>query len=139
MREYNGENKPMYISVLGTVFDVSPSENFIPEKGYGMLWGGRDATYALSKMSLEPADSNKQPGAEWDLKDSADTEKTSLVSWRDHFADKYRVVGQHEWYVNYDLSPLDGIENPKKVKERERKAKEAEAKATAAAAKAGNA
>jgi len=84
LRVHDGVEKPMFIAVLGTVYDVSVSENFIPEKGYGKLWGGRDATFALSKMSLEPSDSNKLP-PEWNLDESTHQEKTSLVSWRDHF------------------------------------------------------
>jgi len=139
---FDGVEKPMYICVLGIVYDVSPSENFVPEKGYGSLWGGRDATYALSTMSLERSDANKLPPLGWDLNASSEQEKAALVSWRDHFADKYTVVGKHEAYVGFDWSPLNGIENPKKKKEAEKKKRETEAalreaEAAAAAAAAG--
>lgn len=133
LAEFNGIEKPMYICVLGVVYDVSPSENFVPEKGYGNLWGGKDATYALSTMSLERTDANKLPPLGWDLQASSEQEKAALVSWRDHFEDKYTVVGVHEAYAGFDWSPLNGIENPKKKKEAEKKKREAEAAAAAAA------
>ncbi len=141
LAEFDGVAKPMYICVLGTVYDVSPSENFVPEKGYGNLWGGRDATYALSTMSLERTDANKLPGMGehgWDLNASKEQEKSALVSWRDHFDEKYTVVGTHEAYVGFDWSPLNGIENPKKKKAEEAKRK-AEAAAAATAAASGSA
>ena len=60
LRQYDGiSHKQMYVSIKSVVYDVTSSQFFVPEKGYGMLWGGRDATYALAKMSLKPEHANE--------------------------------------------------------------------------------
>jgi predicted heme/steroid binding protein len=59
LRKYDGAGgRPMYVSIKGKVYDVSSSPNFNPDQGYGVLWGGRDATFSLAKGSLKPEDSN---------------------------------------------------------------------------------
>lgn len=99
LREYDGVDKPMYIAVCGLVYDVSESENFFPEKGYGKLWGGRESSYSLSKMSLEEGDSNR---LDWKMDSLSKIEKESLQSWNEHFAKKYPVVGVYIGYNDVD-------------------------------------
>eukprot|EP00400_MALV-I_sp_L67-5_P000383 gene383-677_t len=91
LAQYDGKvHKQMYVSVKGVVYDVTSSENFVPERGYGMLWGGKDATYALATMSLKPEAVNVE---EWG--DLNDQNLLTLENWSNHFAvkKKYPIVG----------------------------------------------
>merc|ERR1712060_310499 len=89
LAKYNGKEKArMYVALAGKVYDVSASEMFTAPGGYGELWGGRDATVALAKMSMEASDVNRE---DWEALDDKDWE--SLESWEKHFAKKYPVVG----------------------------------------------
>eukprot|EP00392_Amoebophrya_sp_AT5.2_P005591 g5600.t1 len=106
LKEYDGETNRMYIGVCGHVFDVQQSDNFRPDFGYGKLWGGRDATYALAMLSLKPEDAAR---LDWSLGALADANKESLKSWLTHFEKKYEVVGKLAEYKGWDFSPLDAF------------------------------
>lgn len=100
----NGEDKgPMYIGVYGKIIDVSSSENFKSDAGYGKLWAGRDATYCLAKMSLKPADCNK---LDWNFDDFSEAEQKALDGWVKHFWSKYPAVGTLKEYEGRDMSQL---------------------------------
>ncbi len=117
-------HKQVYIGVKGIVYDVSISENFKPDQGYGKLWAGKDATYALSKMSLKPEDAGKM-----DWNGLNDMEYLSLASWEAHFTKKYEKVGTVKG-VQAGLKMLDaGIKVAQEKKDKEDKEKEAKAAA----------
>mmetsp|Transcript_20891 Transcript_20891/g.66092 ORF Transcript_20891/g.66092 Transcript_20891/m.66092 type:complete len:216 (-) Transcript_20891:20-667(-) len=84
----------MYIALAGRVYDVSASPSFSAPGGYGDLWGGRDATVALAKMSLEPADAGRD---DWEALEDKDWE--SARSWENHFAVKFPVVGVLDTWI----------------------------------------
>lgn len=106
LKEWDGVDAKMYIGVCGKVIDVSPSENFVPEQGYGKLWGGRDATYALAKMSLDPEVANK---LDFTIEDLEPLERKSLKSWKTHFSSKYQEVGTIKEYEGFDFSLLEHL------------------------------
>lgn len=86
----------MYVGVLGQVYDVSSSENFdCAAMGYGQLWAGRDASYALATLSLKPEDVNR---LDWSVDSLDETQLTALAGWAAHFAAKYPVVGELDEY-----------------------------------------
>jgi predicted heme/steroid binding protein len=54
---FNGSGTtPLYFGCRGNIYDASESEAF--RKQYS-AWAGKDATYALATMSLEPQDAGK--------------------------------------------------------------------------------
>jgi len=108
LQEWDGVNAKMFLAVCGIVLDVSISENFVPEHGYGKLWAGRDATFALAKMSLDPSHANK---LDWTFDDFSILERKSLKSWRAHFMKKYDQVGTLKEYNDRNFSPLDDIQS----------------------------
>lgn len=87
---YSGIGAPMYVGVLGRVHDVSASENFEHGQGYGKVWAGRDATYALAMSSLRDEDANR---LDWDAKDFNTAQLRALQMWQLYFAQKYPQVG----------------------------------------------
>lgn len=57
VQEFDGSNgKPIYIGVMGEVFDVSEASNFYGEGGPYHLFAGRDASRSLAKSSFEEHD-----------------------------------------------------------------------------------
>eukprot|EP00397_Hematodinium_sp_SG-2012_P044044 GEMP01049091.1.p1 GENE.GEMP01049091.1~~GEMP01049091.1.p1 ORF type:complete len:123 (+),score=31.41 GEMP01049091.1:252-620(+) len=74
--------------------------------GYGMLWGGRDCTYSLSKMDLDAGLANK---LDFTIAELKLIEKKSLKSWLEHFKKKYAQVGTLAEFTNFDLSELDNL------------------------------
>mmetsp|Transcript_18366 Transcript_18366/g.28360 ORF Transcript_18366/g.28360 Transcript_18366/m.28360 type:complete len:161 (-) Transcript_18366:135-617(-) len=90
---YNGTyGKPTYFSSNGLIYDVSSSDMF--QSSYS-LWKGKDATVALAKMSLDPADINR---TDWDSLSENDIK--SLQSWSHYFSEKYFIKGRVAEFVN---------------------------------------
>eukprot|EP00930_Biecheleria_cincta_P069949 TRINITY_DN5761_c0_g1_i2.p1 TRINITY_DN5761_c0_g1~~TRINITY_DN5761_c0_g1_i2.p1 ORF type:complete len:225 (-),score=43.65 TRINITY_DN5761_c0_g1_i2:101-775(-) len=136
---WDGRQLPMCIGVCGKVLDVSSSENFEPGFGYGKLWAGKDATYALAHASLKAEDANvldydltnweERPfkgvckaymsSSEAVLNATHVKESTmeALGSWCKHFLSKYPVVGALKEYDGQDFSQvLPDIETEKTQK-----------------------
>uniref|UniRef100_A0A7S4PUT4 Cytochrome b5 heme-binding domain-containing protein n=1 Tax=Alexandrium monilatum TaxID=311494 RepID=A0A7S4PUT4_9DINO len=90
--EFNGDFCPPYVGVCGLVYDVGDSANFDKEDdsvghGYGALWAGKDATFALAKLSLRPEDANR---VDWALEDLSGDELAVLGAWAAHFSARYK-------------------------------------------------
>merc|ERR1712085_55633 len=96
MGRWNGDTSRMFVGVAGLVFDVQESDNFRPEKGYGKLWGGRDATYSLALLSLKAEDANR---LDWTPAELTEQNLKALKSWLMHFQKKYQQVGCLEKYA----------------------------------------
>ena len=92
LQDYNGtdETKPLLLVMRGVIYDVSKGWNFYgPNGGYSFL-GGRDASRALAKMSLDPS-MVENPVVVDDL---TPEENQVLDDWIEKLSKKYRVVGQ---------------------------------------------
>uniref|UniRef100_A0A7R9ZZJ4 Cytochrome b5 heme-binding domain-containing protein n=1 Tax=Pyrodinium bahamense TaxID=73915 RepID=A0A7R9ZZJ4_9DINO len=103
LARWDGVHLPMCIGMCGKVVDVSSSENFEPDMGYGKLWGGKDATYALAMCSLKPEDASV---LDWDIEELGTDERQSLASWYTHFTGKYPIIGTLREYEHRDLSSV---------------------------------
>merc|ERR1712194_210632 len=95
LAKWNGIDNRMFVGVCGKVFDVQESENFRPEKGYGKLWAGKDATYSLATLSLKAEDAGKQ---DYDPHSLSVENLDALKGWFAHFSKKYKVVGKVKEY-----------------------------------------
>eukprot|EP00826_Nyctotherus_ovalis_P011623 TRINITY_DN13024_c0_g1_i7.p2 TRINITY_DN13024_c0_g1~~TRINITY_DN13024_c0_g1_i7.p2 ORF type:complete len:141 (+),score=48.28 TRINITY_DN13024_c0_g1_i7:68-490(+) len=90
-RDYDGDTRSeVYIGCKGYVFDVTKSSNYKPG-GHYHVFAGRDATVALAKMSLDPADLETN-----DTSALKENEITSLDMWFKQFKEhyKYPIVGK---------------------------------------------
>jgi membrane-associated progesterone receptor component len=90
LRKYNGatESTPIYVAVKGKVYDISSKRDFYgPGSSYN-AFAGRNATRALAKSSLNPADIDNSSIADLD-KD----EITTLNDWVMHYESKYPTAG----------------------------------------------
>eukprot|EP00927_Polykrikos_kofoidii_P049696 TRINITY_DN43719_c0_g1_i1.p1 TRINITY_DN43719_c0_g1~~TRINITY_DN43719_c0_g1_i1.p1 ORF type:complete len:274 (+),score=66.78 TRINITY_DN43719_c0_g1_i1:51-872(+) len=101
---FDGRRLPIYVGVCGKVLDVSTSENIRYGEGYGKLWAGKDATYALALTSLKPEDANKM---DFKLSDFSEEQRKALSGWYKHFTTKYRIVGTMEEYKDWDFSEIE--------------------------------
>eukprot|EP00931_Biecheleriopsis_adriatica_P009503 TRINITY_DN11057_c0_g1_i2.p2 TRINITY_DN11057_c0_g1~~TRINITY_DN11057_c0_g1_i2.p2 ORF type:complete len:144 (+),score=43.03 TRINITY_DN11057_c0_g1_i2:48-479(+) len=107
---FDGTSLPMYVGILGKVYDVSDSRNFEAGEGYGDLWAGRDATYALATLSLEKKDANR---LDWEMSQFNEGQLKALAAWSTHFEKKYPVVGFLKEYegrcVDLPASVLEAV------------------------------
>ncbi|CAK9054827.1 unnamed protein product [Durusdinium trenchii] len=103
LKRWNGRELPMLIGLCGVVIDVSPSENFDPNHGYGKLWGGKDCTWAMATVSLKGEDANR---LDFKLQELEELQFKSLAGWYKHFTEKYRQVGTLEELKDWDWSSV---------------------------------
>jgi len=103
---WNGKERPMLIGLCGIVVDVSSSDNFEPGWGYGMLWAGKDTTWAMATVSLKAYDANK---FDFDIGDLSPLQFKALVGWYKHFAEKYPRRGTFSELTGpaWDFTPVE--------------------------------
>jgi membrane-associated progesterone receptor component len=87
--EKTGEDKPVYLSVNGTVFDVSDGKNFYGPDGPYEKFSGRECGVALAKMSFDEECLDDLVGC----KDLNFGEKDELEGWIEKFT----------YYRNYPI------------------------------------
>mmetsp|Transcript_40888 Transcript_40888/g.89495 ORF Transcript_40888/g.89495 Transcript_40888/m.89495 type:complete len:258 (-) Transcript_40888:202-975(-) len=104
LAHFDGRELPVYLGVCGKIVDCSSSENIKAGEGYGKLWAGRDATYALATLSLVPDDANK---FDFELSDFTPDQHKALAGWYKHFTTKYPVVGRLKEYDGWDFSSVE--------------------------------
>ncbi|KAJ3147772.1 hypothetical protein HDU89_005131 [Geranomyces variabilis] len=88
LAKYDGSDPalPIYLAVKGTVFDVSAARDmYTPGSGYH-VFAGKDASRALGKSSLDPADCIA------DYSGLNEEELQTLTKWEEHYRKKYPVV-----------------------------------------------
>jgi len=79
-------DKPTWVAIKGTVFDVSKNAAYRPGGNYH-VFAGKDPSRALAMSSLKPEDCVP----EW--YDLDDKYKTVLDEWYTFFSKRYNVVG----------------------------------------------
>ncbi|KAI0035468.1 progesterone binding protein [Vararia minispora EC-137] len=81
-------SKPIYVSIKGTVFDVTHKrDTYGPGQAYN-LFTGKDASRALGKSSL------KQEDAVSDYSTLPENERKVLDDWHSFFTKRYNIVGK---------------------------------------------
>lgn len=86
---------PVYLSVRGRIFDVTPGRNFYGPGGPYQNFAGRDASRGLACGSFdEDMLTEDLNGPLDDLKNLGEEEMEALKGWEERFSEKYLVVGR---------------------------------------------
>ncbi|KAJ3522173.1 hypothetical protein NM688_g8912 [Phlebia brevispora] len=90
LREFDGSDpsKPIYVSIKGTVFDVSRKRETYGPGGSYNIFAGKDGSKGLGLSSLKAEDAIP------DYSTLPDTEKTVLNDWHSFFTKRYNIVGR---------------------------------------------
>lgn len=113
LSQFNGAdaNKPVFVSLLSDVYDVSA--DFLEYRRGGLLHvlAGRDASRAVALMSLVDDEAQNT-----ELPDLTDTQIASLSEWVRKFKDEkqYPKVGRLLLFRDYtrdELRPFNGVDN----------------------------
>lgn len=93
---YNGRNgMPVYLSVKGQVFDVTPGKNFYGPDGPYANFAGRDASRGLACGSFDEDMLTKDLDGPLDPLSDLDAEQMeAMQGWYERFMEKYTVVGK---------------------------------------------
>ncbi|KAG1751429.1 cytochrome b5 [Suillus paluster] len=90
LKQFDGSDnsKPIYVSIKGTVFDVTrKSDVYGPGKSYN-IFAGKDGSKGLGKSSLNLED------AVPDYSDLPENERKVLDDWFSFFQKRYNIVGR---------------------------------------------
>ncbi|KAJ7644822.1 cytochrome b5-like heme/steroid binding domain-containing protein [Roridomyces roridus] len=90
LREFDGSDpsKPIYVSIKGTVFDVShKADVYGPGKSYS-IFAGKDGSKGLGMSSLKPEDAIP------DYSELSEKDRKVLDDWHSFFSKRYNVVGR---------------------------------------------
>lgn len=103
--ENSGEPKPVYLSLNGTVFDVSNGRDFYGPGGAYEMFAGRECGVALAKMSFEEEHLDNVAGCA----DLNPGEKCTLDDWMEKFQHfkGYPILGK--------LVPDDLLPSPDRI------------------------
>ncbi|KAL1760690.1 progesterone binding protein [Schizophyllum commune] len=80
--------RPIYVSIKGTIFDVSPKRDvYGPGRAYG-LFAGKDASKGLGMSSLRPEHAVPDYGG------LSEGDRKVLDDWWGFFSKRYNIVGR---------------------------------------------
>ncbi|KAF9985188.1 hypothetical protein BGZ65_011495 [Modicella reniformis] len=90
LTQYDGaeEDKPIYVAIKGTVFDVTTKKAMYGPSGAYHCFAGKDASKALGKSSLKVEDCVA------DYSDLDEKERKTLDDWHSFFEKRYPIVGK---------------------------------------------
>ncbi|KAK7002182.1 putative steroid-binding protein 3 [Favolaschia claudopus] len=90
LKEFDGSNpsKPIYVSIKGTVFDVSAKADVYGSGKSYNIFAGKDGSKGLGMSSLKEAD------AVPDYSELSDADRKVLDDWHGFFSKRYNVVGR---------------------------------------------
>ena len=91
LSQYDGrDGGPIYLAILGDVFDVSTGRKYYGQQGGYSVFAGRDGSRAFITGCFD------EQGAVPDVRGLSERELDSLRRWRDFYAehDTYRYVGK---------------------------------------------
>jgi len=80
--------RPVYLSIKGTVYDVTPGRSFYGPGGGYAAFAGRECARALAKMSMSASDICG------DLEGCSEKELGVLSDWEAKLSAKYKAVGK---------------------------------------------
>ena len=80
--------RPIYLSIKGTVYDVTPGRSFYGPGGGYAAFAGKECARALAKMSMSAADICG------DLGECSEKELGVLADWEAKLSAKYKAVGK---------------------------------------------
>lgn len=103
LARWDGVQLPMCVGICGLVIDVSSSDNFIPDFGYGKLWAGKDTTWAMATVSLKAHDANR---FDFNVDELPEEQHKALAGWYKHFTHKYRKVGTLREFQSWDFTSV---------------------------------
>lgn len=105
-----GDLKPVYLSLNGTVFDVSEGRDFYGAGGPYELFAGRECGVALAKMSFDTKYLNDLEGCTTSLNHG---ERMELENWIEKFTHyrRYPILGR--------LVPDDMLPSPNRIVSKE--------------------
>ncbi|KAJ7171453.1 progesterone binding protein [Mycena filopes] len=89
LQEFDGSDasKPIYVSIKGTVFDVTPKADVYGAGRSYNIFAGKDGSKGLGMSSLKPED------AVPDYSDLSEAHRKVLNDWHAFFTKRYNVVG----------------------------------------------
>ncbi|KZT10945.1 progesterone binding protein [Laetiporus sulphureus 93-53] len=90
LKQYDGSSpeKPIYVAIKGTVFDVSRKrDTYGKGKSYN-LFAGKDASKALGMSSL------KEEDAVSDYSELSAADLKTLNDWHGFFSKRYNIIGK---------------------------------------------
>ena len=90
LAKYDGKDpfRPIYLSIKGTIYDVTPGRSFYGPGGGYAAFAGKECARALAKMSMNVADICG------DLEGCSDKELGVLADWEAKLSSKYKAVGK---------------------------------------------
>jgi len=90
LKEFDGKDpdKPVYISIKGTVFDVTRKRDTYGPGGSYSIFAGKDGSRGLGLSSLKPEDAVP----DWSTLEEKD--RKVLDDWHAFFTKRYNIVGR---------------------------------------------
>ncbi|THH07147.1 hypothetical protein EW145_g3589 [Phellinidium pouzarii] len=90
LKAFDGSDpaKPIYVSIKGTVFDVSKKEDLYGRGGSYNIFAGKDGSKGLGMSSL------KEEDAVPDYSDLSESDMKVLNDWHGFFSKRYNIVGR---------------------------------------------
>ncbi|KAF7362611.1 putative steroid-binding protein 3 [Mycena venus] len=90
LKEFDGSDpsKPIYVSIKGTVFDVSAKADVYGAGRSYNIFAGKDGSKGLGMSSL------KEEHAVPDYVDLSETDRKVLDDWHGFFTKRYNIVGK---------------------------------------------
>lgn len=86
--QFNGkEGRPLYVSIMGNVYDCSDATEHYGEGKEHAIFAGKDISRCMGKWMNEETELN----AAWD--NLSEESMKRLQEWSDRFSKKYKCVG----------------------------------------------
>ncbi|KAJ7131841.1 progesterone binding protein [Mycena crocata] len=101
LKEFDGSNpsKPIYVSIKGTVFDVSHKTDSYGRGASYNIFAGKDGSKGLGMSSL------KEEDAIPDYSNLSEAHRKVLNDWHAFFTKRYNIVGRVSDHPVSDTTP----------------------------------
>ncbi|KAJ7699104.1 cytochrome b5 [Mycena metata] len=107
LKEFDGSDlsKPIYVSIKGTVFDVTPKADVYGAGRSYNIFAGKDGSKGLGMSSL------KEEHAVPDYRDLSESDRKVLDDWHAFFTKRYNIVGRVSDHPVSDVKEEDTSAN----------------------------